>query len=368
MKKDNNGQKKQKTNNAKIVTKPKKHFNFSYGLKIALLVLLFLVALTICLIFATRTLEREKLAPIVYSEKGTIDYKVYLNKNEFYEKDYLEKNKIYIASLIKYIDIDYNYLFNIKKSTNMNFDYKIIGELVIENNSGTRRYFEKEYTILDTRTQKIDNKSSLSIKENVKIDYNYYNVLANSFRSTFGVDTNSYLNLYMQVNSLTDENLNYKIDNTNKINLKIPLSEKAIEINLNASDNEIIQQVVPTGKVVFNKKYLILEIITFIITSIIYVVIIKYLSVFFKKKSAYDKYVNKILKEYDRLIVETKSIIKMEKYNIIEVEKFTELLDVRDNLKVPIIYCNMVKHEKGVFYIKDNDDIYVLNVKNDDLE
>ena len=57
----------------------------------------------------------------------------------------------------------------------------------------------------------------------------------------------------------------------------------------------------------------------------------------------------------------------MTKYNIIEVKKFTELLDVRDNLKVPILYFNIIKNEKLIFYIKDNNDIYLLNIKNIDL-
>ena len=44
-----------------------------------------------------------------------------------------------------------------------------------------------------------------------------------------------------------------------------------------------------------------------------------------------------------------------------------ELLDVRDNLKMPIIYVNIVKHQKGLFYIKNDNDIYMITIKNIDL-
>ena len=348
-------------------SKPKKHLYIGYGTRIFLYLILFIVSIVVCLYFASKTLEREKLTPITYNEKGNIDYKVYLNQNDFYDQEFLEANKAYVASLIKNIDINYNYSFDISAITNMDFKYKIIGELIISNTGGTKRYFEKNYTLLEEKESKIQNSNSININENLRIDYDYYNKLANSFRNTYGVDTTSYLNVYLEVTSKTNENLNYKINEVSKIPLKIPLSERSIEINFDTNNKDVTKYVIPTGKVIFNTKYLILEIVFFIITSFCFLNFIKYLVITFKKTSRYDKYVNKLLKEYDRLIVETHTNIDMTKYNIIEVKKFTELLDVRDNLKVPILYLNIVKHEKGIFYIKDKDDIYLLTIKNIDL-
>ena len=340
---------------------------FGYGTRIFIWLFLFLLSLSVDLFFASKTIEREKLSPINYIEKGNVDYKVYLNENEFYEKDYLEANKAYIASLIKNIDINFNYSFNISAITNMDFDYKIVGELVIENNGGTRRYFEKQYTLTENKKVKLQNNDSININENLKIDYGYYNKLANNFRNTFGVDTNSYLNVYLEVSSKTDENLNYNISETNRVLLKIPLSERAIEINFDSNNKSVKKYVIPTGKVIFNLKYLIIEIILFIITLICFVKFIKYFVISLKSVTKYDKYVNKLLKEYDRLIVETQTNIDMSKYNIIKINKFTELLDVRDNLKAPILYFNIVKHEKGIYYIKNDNVIYLLTIKNIDL-
>ena len=276
-------------------------------------------------------------------------------------------NKAYIASLIKYINVNYDYKFNIKEKSTIDFDYQILGDLIIENNNGTRKYFEKTYNILESKQQKIENNKLLFINENVQIDYDYYNILANSFRSKYGVDTNSYLNVYLDVKAKSDDKLNYKLNEENKVMLKIPLSEKAIEININA-DNDITKLIIPVGKVVLNQKYLIVEIILFIMSVIFFLIFMKHLAKKFKKVTYYDKYVNKLLKEYDRLIVETKTKIVMKKYNIIEVKSFTELLDVRDNLKEPIIYYNVIEHIEGIFYIKSHNDIYLLTVKNKDLE
>ena len=336
--------------------------------KLILFMLLFIVFFVLCLFFASKTIERKKPTPVSYSQNGNIDYKVYLNKNDFYTEKYLDMNKSYVASLINNIDINFDYLFNIAKKSTMDFDYKIIGELVIENSKGTGRYLEKEYTLLDTKNRKIVQDKTMSIKENIKIDYGYYNQLANSFKSTYGVDTNSYLNVYMEISLKTDEKSLHTINENNRISLQIPLSEKAIEINLNASNQNVVKQTMAAGEVLFSKNYLLLEIIFLIPSCIFLVLIIKKIVVILDIYTPYDKYIGKKLKEYDRLIVETNSKLKTSGYNIIEIKNFTELLDARDNLNLPILYLNIIPHHEGVFYIINNTDIYLLKIDDDYLD
>lgn len=333
-----------------------------------LYMVLFFISLTICLLFASKTIVRTKALPIDYSQSGSIAYKVYLNKNSFYTEDYLDMNKSYVASLIKYIDIDFSYNFNINAVTTMDFDYKIMGELVIENSKTNGRYFEKEYTLQDSKISKLVLDKAKNIKENIKIDYAYYNGLANSFRSTYGVDTNSYINVYMIVTPKVDKSLNYTISDTNKVSLRIPLSEKAIEINLDASSQNINKQIIPSNETNFNMLYLVLELVFFIPTCILMVKMISKLLNAFDIYTAYDRYVRKHLKEYDRLIVETNSPLKTKGLNVIDIKSFTELLDARDNLNLPILYLNTIPHQEGIFYILNNNDLYLLTISNDELE
>ena len=55
-------------------------------------------------------------------------------------------------------------------------------------------------------------------------------------------------------------------------------------------------------------------------------------------------------------------------YNITEVTEFEELLDVRDNLKLPIIYQVVRPHSECNFYIKFSKNIYLFKVKQSDFE
>ena len=355
-------QKPAKTN----VKKPRSKVYISYTSRLVFNVLLFAFFFGICLIFASKTVEREKTVPINYSDVDNTSYKVYLKQNEIYTEDYLDMNRAYVANLIDYVKIDFNYLFNIEELTNMNFDYKIIANLIIENNNGTN-YVDKDFVIKDSSSKSLINSGALNINEEVSIDYDYYNSLANQFRNTTGVDTNSYLNVYMVVDKKTDQELKYTINESTKLNVQIPLSERAIEINIGTKDQTVEKQVTPKGDVVFNIEFLIAEICFFIATCIFLSSSIKLLSLMIKIKTPYDKYVKKLLKNYDRLIVETKTLIDMNDCKVIEVKSFTELLDVRDNLKLPILYYNIVEHEKGMFYIKNNLDVYQLTIKNIDI-
>ena len=329
--------------------------------KLILCIILFILFFSICIFFASKTVERKETTPIKYSQSGNVDYKVYLNPNEFYAENYLEMNKTYVASLINYIDIDFNYLFNIDKEMDLAFEYKIIGELAIANSNGSNKYLEKEYTLLDSKIKKMVKDNQLNIKENIKIDYGYYNQLANSFKSTYGVDINSYLNVYMEVESKND-NGEKMFDEPSKLLLRIPLSEKAIEINFDSSNQNTVKQIVNDSEMIFNQEYLILEIAFLIPSCIFLVIIIRKLVFILDIYTPYDKYINKILREYDRLIVETNSPFNSKSYNIIRVKNFNELLDARDNLKLPIIYLNTIPHHEGLLYIINDKNIYLLQV------
>ena len=339
----------------------KKNEDDNFWERVIVNTILFIAFAAGCFFAATKTIERKKAEPITYSDTNKIEYKVYLKDNEFYKDEYLGMNRAYVANLIDHIDIDYSYLFNMEAVTKMGFDYRIIAQLIIENSKGIS-FVDEKYVVKDTVSKSINNTGTFAINEHAVIDYGYYNYLANKFKIETGVDIISYLNVYLEVDKKTDENLNYTINESSKANIKIPLSERALEISFDANNLETTKSITPTEEVIVNYHYLALEIMLFIISTIFIVLIIKDLATLIKSKTAYDKYVDKLLKNYDRLIVETKTNFDMSNYNVTSVKSFTELLDVRDNLKLPIVYYNIIEHKKGIFYIKNNKDVFSLIV------
>ncbi len=353
-------------NNEKALETKENKSYFSYNMRITIYVVLFLISFISCLVAAKYSFEYNDALEVDYSENQNIDYKVYLKENEFYEEEYLGKNMLYVASLIDRIDVNLNYDFKIAKEINLDYEYKIVGNLVIKDSNNQKTFFTKEYVLKEPNKGKI-NKDEFNINENVEIDYGYYNSLANSFKTQFGVDTTSYLEVALVINKDSSKDI-VPINDTSNVMISIPLSEKAIDIKFQSQDASIIRKAVADKKLEFNSAVFIVEVVLLIISVILIKRIIELLSLLSTKKSKYDSYLEKILKEFDRLIVETTTGINENKSHVIYVHKFEELLDVRDTLKVPIMYYNIVKHQKCYFYVKNNNDVYLLKLKASDME
>ena len=68
------------------------------------------------------------------------------------------------------------------------------------------------------------------------------------------------------------------------------------------------------------------------------------------------------------MIVETPTAPILENKEIIKIKRIEELLDARDNLKRPIMYHSLVEHQKCYFYIENQNTIYLLTIKETDLQ
>lgn len=359
-------EKKTFINNVK--TKEDGHY-VDYKIRLAGSVVLFLALFTLTVIFLQGAFNLSSSRTINYNENSNLDYKVYLKPNDFYDTDYLGKNKAYIANLIDNILIDFRYNYNIEQLSNVKFSYSIVAKLTINDGASGNNYFEKEYVLLNNKTASIENSTNYSLYEQVKIDYAYYNTLANNFKQQYGIDTESNLTVYLRVNKQNDiENALNSVDNSTMF-VKIPLSEKSVKIELNYQDINNSNYIIATNdSMVDNIIFGVLALVSILIAIVVAIKIIRLLNMLRTKKSIYDKYVEKILNEYDRLIVENGTGPDLVKNNIIKISRFEELLDVRDNLKLPIMYYVIAKHTKCCFYIKHNRDLYMMTIKAVDLE
>ena len=74
------------------------------------------------------------------------------------------------------------------------------------------------------------------------------------------------------------------------------------------------------------------------------------------KIDVYKTTISRILKEYDRAIVTSKSIdsIIEEEHNVIKVESIDELLDAHDTTGQPILYSELVPNDVSCFMILDD--------------
>ena len=351
--------KKNKFKNKKLIS------NYLYY--IALFVMFFVFGfLSVYLFFQSINLRKDNV--IDYSEDNSIDYKVYLNDNEFYDTEFLEKDMIYVSSLIKSISVDYNYSFKTSQFSDMNFSYKVMGELLITDANDTKTFYKKEYVLVESKTSSFPSSNHFIIDQHVDVDYMLYNSIANKYRQSYGLNSKSVFIVSLVVDKNSADVLK-DLSESHSFDLRIPLSEKEVNISIDSNDYNNSGKVLTKGSISIDDFYLFgLFIVIMTAFIVVFVLVIIELIAIIPRRSKYEKKVNKILREYDRLIAETYTPPDKKGLKVIEIHDFVELLDVHDNIKLPIICYKDTKNKKCIFYITSVHEIYLYELLEKDMK
>lgn len=348
--------------------KNKKYFGYNERLLIYVLSVIALIVISVVLFKNSISLNSK--SDVTYKQTSNLDYKVALKPNKYYKEQYLNKGMQYIASLIDHIDVDFNYNFKASDKLNYKYIYYINADVkVTDSNDENKTIYSRSEKITDEKIVTMENSDSFSIKENLKINYATYNDLVKGFKSSYAINADSNLELSLVID-IEDEKGN-KIkskDSDDKMTVKIPLTEQMINIKLdyrdiNSSENaKVYKEVNISNKILFT-----LSIIFIVLAGISIILLSRFLSKTSRKKTAYEIALNKILREYDRVIITTRKRVK-ETGTIVDVKSFEELLDARDNLEKPIIFNEIHKGQKCVFIVNSDNESYRYVLKQADLE
>lgn len=331
-----------------------------------------LVMLVLTLFVLKGSMYSDKESVVNYNETGDIDYKVYLKDNSFYSDKYLGKDMQYVASLIDRINI--NYKFDMKTDNKLNFNYKynIKADLLITDPNDNNKILYKKSNVLVSDKKNKGTLSNFMVNDSVNIKYDEYNSYVNAFKKTYALSVKSKLIVTMEVTTEAKSKvLKEDFNKVNKLSLAIPLSEQTVDIGIDTSsinnagtlDKNYISQI---------KKPVVL--VLGLIVGILSLALL-YISLYtlFSGRSKIDVYkstIGKILKEYDRAIVTSKSIdsIREEEHNVIKVESIDELLDAHDTTGQPILYSELVPNDVSCFMILDDKLLYKLIIRRKQLE
>jgi hypothetical protein len=337
--------------------------------------LLLILPLSIYLIVIS--FDRKDGELLNYEEKSTVDYKVCLKENEFFEEECQDKGMGYIASAINYIDVDFDYKLLTNNLVNFNYNYYIEGIVkVIDANDKSNILFTKKVEILEKQTGIDSNRELNRIIKNVKIDYEEYNNLVKSFKNTYNVPIESNLKLTLYVsNDIMHTKTNKEIKTNNKIELTIPLTEKTIKVTMDSKEGTEKQEILLSDETLkIDEKKMSLGILSSIISIILLGSIVKTILKLENEKTEYEKYVSNKLKNYNRMIVSAKANVKLEEKDyeeIIDVTTFEELVDVADRLMKLIVWTE-VKHKNKLivswFTVEDGRRLYRIIYKSSDKE
>ena len=315
---------------------------------------LIFILLFIGLSFLCLYLTKNKTYYVNYFEESNIDYKVFLKDNEFFNKPYLEANNQYIANLIDYINASFDYKLKVsEKNINYKYQYSIEANVnVIDKNTKNYLYQYNDVLIKD-KLNYSNNLSNVQIKENIQIDYNKYNNLIKKFISIYNLeDAITTLDIVMNVTVLGDCEDIENIDKTSTISLSIPLTTKTVAIdiskNLVDTDKENFMACKEKSSIII--IYLIIALLITIIAVLTLISMIKYIIKTRTAESIYQRELQKILNNYKSYIQKINNSFDLTDYQVLQVDDFTDMLEIRDTLSQPILMTEN-KEKTGVYFI-----------------
>ncbi len=303
-----------------------------------------------------------------YTQQGNLDYRVYLKPNEFISNEYLEEGEAYILDLIDHVRITSLYSFNSTSKTNVAGTNKLVATLKIyykesSDKSQNPEVMTKEQTLDEKVINFTDDKYSTLSSYDIYLDD--YLKMVEEFQSKVKISIDAYLEISME-NELSGSVGGASYDGNYGTSLSIPLSESVVKIDSQKNDSKT-EKIYESDLVKTNKTVMSYIVIANVLTFIIICLLLRKLFMF-TNKSEYERTLNKILKNYDDIIVNTSTILDVNKYKLIEIEEFKEILNLSRELLLPIMNYEVTKGKETWFYVIKDDILYRYVVSYEVLE
>ena len=318
-------------NNSKIIRyhqrKRKKH-------KIKLLIrTIFFILIALFLIVTYLKLTRKHF--IEFKETSNLKYQVNLLENEFYETDYLDKDVNVIASLIKNIDVEFKYNFELSEDFEYEYNYRILAETEVKEKTKTNLIYDTKKELLN-KADLVGNNNKLEIVENLTIDYNDYNNQIDKLLEIYELKNTSselLINFYINItNKSTGEQINIE---EKVMSLQIPLISKTVELSMDKKNCN--GQFLVSEGTFENPEYILgIGIFVSLLGLINLIKLIKYILDTRSAEKMYDDRLKKILFDYKSYIQKINNKLDYNDYKVIQIDTFNELLSMREEVQSPI--------------------------------
>lgn len=297
---------------------------------------------------------------IPYEESGSTSYKVYLDKNDYYDKDYLEEGMQYISSIINYIEVDFDYTASYADINDYETYKSVMANIVVTDSDDNNKVIYTKKEKIKEEKMSVDD---LSIKDTIKVDYKKYNSLVNAMKTKYGISANCNLEIAYNV---VYTSKNGEINEAKKLSVNIPLSKQMITIQKGSPISSDGLYTIQDNNSMINGVMVFCAILMIIFTGVDIIVLVMRVTNRINRQSKYDRFIAKALKEYDSYITQTKDESFLPDKPVIKVDSFKELLDVRNNIDKTIIYTKL-SDDASKFEIID-EVIYEYIVTRQDME
>ena len=339
----------------------KKPFYFGFKQRVIVVIMLIIIMFGLGSYLIINSYRLRKGEVVKYSETSDSSYKVCLLDNNVYSTPCLEEGMLYNSSLVNTIPINFKYNVNFSEYIDYQLYYHVVlyNKIFDKNNKEKVLYENKEILVVKTFVDKLNQK--INIDTNVKINYKKYNDFVNEYKSKYSPDVKSVVEVVLYLDEYDEER--------SVASVSIPVGESTFEVkkeklsNKNKSVEIENEDMVNEANVnMYFGAFLI------IISLILDIILVRLVKATFTKKSKYDIELARILKTYDKNIVNATSDFKYdENKEVIKVESIKELVDASNVINKPIVY-NKINNIKSDFILEDDNKIYKFTLKEADID
>lgn len=313
--------------------------------------------------------QLEKTYYVGYREHGNIDYNVFLKDNEFFDKDYLGKDQSYVASLIDNIVANFTYEIELDtEDVNYRYSYDITAKLEIIDNTSGVAIFKPEYELVKAQNRTQSSSNRLVINEIVVLNYDNYNSLAGDFLATYDLDhTTSNIVVTLKVDVLSECNafLGSSAD-TYFSELRIPLTTKTVNIKMTSTVPDAEAKMIACTRGAGSEVFKTTAIVLGVVDVILLLILVAFIYLTRTDDITYTARVKKIVSQYKSYIQRIKNVFDMSAYQVVVVDTFDEMLEIRDTIQAPILMHENEDKTCAKFIIPtDNKLLYLYEIKID---
>lgn len=291
---------------------------------------------------------------VSYNSEDSLNYKITTKENDYYLDTDLGMDKQYVSSIIDKISFSVGYNFNSSKVLDYKYDYSIVATLVGNYDGGSKNneLWSKEFILEPSTSIELESSNDITINKKFDIDYQTYNSVMQSFKNEFNLMVDAYLNIDFKVNVKSAVGENNQIDESNLINIKMPLLSDTTYIDYTKTgikDNNIWTTVSKTEQTTIFLKILygVALILGLVLDGLLLLKVYKT-----TEKDRYFYELNKIFKFYADILVEVEEIPEHHKLKNIKVSNFKDMIDVNEELHLPILYFEG-KNKTNFFIMSD---------------
>lgn len=306
---------------------------------------------------------------IKYEERGSIDYNVFLKNNEFFEEEYLGKDQSYVASLIDKIVTNFNYEIDMDTDdVNYKYSYTIKSRLEIIDGSSGIAIFNPEYELVSVENKTQSSSNRLTINEIVVLNYDEYNSLASRFISAYELKgTTSNIVLTLNVDVLSDCNaFTGSSADTYYSELRIPLTTQTVNIKMTSAIPSAEAKMIACTRGAGSEVFQTTAIVLCVVEALLIIALLAFIYLTRTDDITYSSKVKKILSQYKSYIQKINNLFDDSSYQVIMVDTFDEMLEIRDTIQAPILMHENEDKTCAKFFIPtDSKLLYLYEIKID---